>query len=139
MTRERFGQDVTPISGSSRSHRGWTILLPVLALACSARATISAREAADANDTGGALKATTESERNILRELSSLPGATPRRLGDTTVVAGDPYLSASGKTCRTLHLSMDTPKAIHDRLACSQGGAWFFVPNVFASELGTAD
>ena len=138
MVRGRLA-DVTPISGNTNSANCWAVLFAAVVAACSHPAPISAREAADASDTGGTMKATTETERAILRQLEDIPGNTPRRLGDITVVAEPPYLAASGRTCRALRLSMGREHRTRERLACRRGASWFFVPNVFASEVGAAD
>ena len=106
------------------------VCLPLLA--CSRAPGISARAAADANDTGGTLAAKSASEQAILREVPTLPIAVQRQVGGVAIVADAPYASASGRTCRVLHIAADAPAHDPDRLACSNGSAWFFVPDVFA-------
>ncbi len=105
--------------------------LLVLAVACSSAAPPSARDVADANDTGRTVGAKSESERAVLGELGSLPSNAPRRFRDATVVAEPPYSAASGHTCRAVHVT--TPQAAVHRLACVDGTKWFFVPDVFGS------
>jgi hypothetical protein len=98
--------------------------------ACAADPPLNARDAADANDTGQTLGAKSESERNLLRQLATLPNSAAKLVGDTTVIAEAPYQSASGRTCRSLQLSRHQTTTL--RLACNDGKGWFFVPDVFA-------
>jgi len=102
-------------------------------LACSSVPPPSARDVADANDTGRALTAQSEAERAVLGHVASLPTDSPRRIGGLTVRAERPYPAASGRTCRTLHLSAAPGVTPSARLACSDGNKWFFVPDVFAT------
>ena len=64
---------------------------------------------------------------------SKLPTGAPQRVGELNVTAEAPYAAASGRTCRTLELSILSTRQTSHRLACTTGGAWFFVPDVFAS------
>lgn len=105
------------------------LTLLALTLACSSQPQTSARDAADADDTGRTLDAKTSSERAILRDLSALPSAKPQHVGDAVVVAEAPYEAASGRTCRALQVTAAGKPS--RRLACSDGKAWFFVPEVF--------
>lgn len=106
--------------------------LAVLLNGCSAQPAASARDVADANDTGRTLSPKTANERLLLEQLSQLPKGTPRRIGDASVVADAPYNAASGHTCRALELRPRHAGAPDHRLACTDGRAWFFVPDVFA-------
>jgi len=103
--------------------------LGALAIACSSPPAISARDAADANDTGGALQGKNEFERAVLREVPALASGTARRVSDATVIADPPYTAASGRTCRALHLQQAASAS--ERLACTDGKSWFFVPSIF--------
>lgn len=114
------------------SPRSWIVAVVAGVAACAAAPQPSAREVADANDTGQALTAKSEQERAVLREAASLPSGVARRISGTNVLAEAPYVAASGRTCRALQLSEHASQAIH-RLACSDGKAWFFVPDVFGS------
>lgn len=115
------------------SPRSWLVAVVAgVVAACAATPQPSAREVADANDTGQALAAKSEQERAVLREAASLPSGVARRINGTNVLAEAPYVAASGRTCRALQLSEQASQAIH-RLACSDGKAWFFVPDVFGS------
>lgn len=117
-----------------RDRVGWRLVAAFAAAllgACSSAAPISARDAADANDTGATLLAKNEAERSLLTQVPTLPSQTARRLGQTVVVAEAPYTAASGRTCRALHLTSSSPKTDSHRLACNDGKAWFFVPDVF--------
>lgn len=109
----------------------WLLGVALLA-ACSSRPVLSARDASDANDTGATLGAKSEGERELLKEAASLPSGAPRRVGGATVVAEAPYAAASGRTCRALHVTLREHQA-SQRLACTDGRAWFFVPDVFGA------
>lgn len=114
-------------------------LLTMAMLGCSKPPSIAAQDAADANDTGGALAAQSDSERALLKEVGSMPTGTPRRIGSATVVADAPYTAASGRTCRALHLSAEGSKKAEGKLACNNGKGWFFAPDVFGSEPSSAE
>jgi hypothetical protein len=100
--------------------------------ACSADPALSPRDAADAIDTGRVLAPSSDSERKVLRELPALQSGKEMTVGDARVVAEEPYASASGKSCRALLLTLGSTRRASHRLACSDGGAWFFVPDVFS-------
>ena len=102
--------------------------------ACAATPGASARDIADANDTGATIGAKSEADRAILRELPTLPTGSPRRVGEATIVAEAPYTAASGRSCRALHVPALASHKASDRLACSDGKTWFFVPNVFGAD-----
>jgi len=108
------------------------MLLMASLIACSSHPGTSARDTADANDTGRTLAPSGEGERTLLAELSVLPSGTARRVGEATVVAEAAYVSASGRTCRALHLKR-SGRTYH-RLACNDGKLWFFVPDVFGND-----
>jgi hypothetical protein len=93
-----------------------------------------ARDLADANDTGSTLGARSASERVMLTAVSGLPSGQPREVAGTTVVAEPAYAAASGRTCRALSLNPRKPGKASHRLACTIGGAWFFVPDVFGGD-----
>jgi hypothetical protein len=80
---------------------------------------------------------TGESERTLLRQLSTLPSGKQQQVGDATVTAEAPYQSASGRTCRALHVTRGKQQPATQRLACSDGKSWFFVPDVFGSNAVT--
>jgi len=124
-----FGKDASQAM-ASRSHKRWPIAASAALLAaCAATPQPTAREVADANDTGRRLTAQTDAERGVLREVASLPSGVARRVGNAQVTAESAYNSASGRTCRALALTI-SQHTVH-RLACSDGQAWFFVPDVF--------
>lgn len=114
----------------------WFALLLPLALGCASAPPVSARDAADANDTGAALGAKSDGERALLGAVPNLPTGTGRRIGEATVIADAPYAAASGRTCRALHISRGRAPEQGNRLTCSNGKAWFFVPEVFGDEKG---
>jgi hypothetical protein len=92
---------------------------------------VSPRDAADANDTGRVLAPANDSERKLLEALPRIQDGREQRVAEAKVVAEAPYASASGKTCRALRLG--SARGESRRLACSDGKAWFFVPDVFGS------
>ena len=119
------------LGSSSMSRRCWFVVSLLVSLGCAATPTPTAREVADANDTGRTVSAESDTERTLLAQVASFTTGTARRLGNATVVAEAPYTSASGRTCRALHLTTENPHNTLHRLACSDGQAWFFVPDVF--------
>lgn len=132
MRPECSAKDVTKTMGG-RAFRPELLACLLLPLACAATPQPSAREVADANDTGQALTAKTEQDRAVLREVAGLPSGVARRISGTDVIAEAPYVAASGRTCRALQLGAPTPAQTTHRLACSDGQSWFFVPDVFGS------
>jgi len=106
----------------------------LLLAACASPAPASARDVADANDTGGRVNSKSPADLVVLNELSRLPSGAPRRLGESTVVAEAAYSAASGQTCRAVHVVPRPGRQTVNRLACNQGGQWFFVPDVFGGE-----
>ena len=107
-------------------------LLAGICVACASPPAISAREAADANDTGRTSPARTDLERRVLRDLPQQPSGVARRIADVTVVVDEPYSAASGRTCRSIHFSGGASVS-GARLACNAGSDWFFVPDVFGA------
>ena len=92
----------------------------------------------DANDRGSTVAPTSDAERQLLAQLGDLPAGKKQQIGSLTVVANKPYHAASGRTCRSVDVTSATSKgATGARLACTEGGEWFFVPNVFVAP--TAD
>jgi len=109
------------------------ILLTGSALAaCSSAVAANPRDVADANDTGNAIGAKDASERSVLERLPALPTDRTERIGALSVTAAAPYAAASGCTCRALAVRPNSGQPPVSRLACTKGGAWFFVPDVFA-------
>ena len=102
----------------------------LLGVACGGARHATSIELANANDTGSTVKAETEVEREILKALPSLPSGVSRPVRGTAVIAQPAYTAASGRTCRALELG-PAGRRPSSRLACSDGGAWFFVPGVF--------
>jgi hypothetical protein len=110
-----------------------------LSIACSSRPMTSARDVADANDTGRTVNASSAAERAVLAVLSSLPSGSPKVVSGLTVLAQAPYSAASGRTCRALNVRPEGTDKASARLACSNDGkSWFFVPAVLAGE-GSAE
>jgi hypothetical protein len=88
------------------------------------------QEAKDAHDTGTRLGASSPMEESVLAALESMPANQPRQFGDVSVTGRAPYHAASGRRCRSV-LFARSGDAAPDRVACTDGKAWFFVPNVF--------
>jgi hypothetical protein len=109
----------------------WSLVL----MACSSAPKPSPRDVEDANDTGRAVTAASESERELLQQAAGLPVGAPRRVGNATVVSEAAYAAASGRTCRALHVTEAGSGKTAHRLACSDGKGWFFEPDVFGSDV----
>lgn len=97
---------------------------------CASERPLSPRDAADASDTGRVLAPANDSERKLLEALPRLAQGQEQRVAEARVVAEAPYASASGKTCRAVHFLSGQRRGETHRLACSDGKAWFFVPDV---------
>lgn len=117
-----------------RALAGAALLLASFFTACSSQPALGQAEIRDANDVGSASPGKTEQERELLRKVASLPSGNPSRVGSTLVTAEAPYTAASGRTCRALHVGEG--KQATERLACNDGRAWFFVPDVFGPGSG---
>lgn len=72
----------------------------------------------------------------MLRTIEQLPSNAEQKVGGLVVVAGDPYYSASGRTCRRVTLRGQQSGTPETRLACRLDEGWVFVPDVFGSSLG---
>lgn len=134
MAPECFGKDSTgPMDGRATERRWSALLLLLLPLACSSVRQPTARDVADANDTGRTVPAVSATERQVLERVAALPSGVATRIGDATVDAEAPYAAASARSCRALHItSSASPQPVH-RVACSDGRAWFFVPDIFGT------
>lgn len=102
--------------------------------ACASPPPASARDVADANDTGRAVGARSNVEREVLKAIPSLPSSKPQQVAGATVIAEPAYVAASGRTCRAISLDSKSKAESRHRLVCTNGGAWFFVPDVFGLE-----
>lgn len=131
----RQGEPGVPLATGTRASRHYCatqLIWLVLCSACASSPTATPRDLANANDTGRKLAARSADDRALLAELSSLPQGAPKHLGHETVVADAIYAAASGRSCRVLHLTQEPGSSTVQRLACSDGHEWFWVPNVFA-------
>ncbi len=116
-----------------RACRALTCFLCMLPSACSTVRQPSARDVADANDVGARLGPSGAAERTILTRVATLPSGRAAQLdAETQVIAEAAYQAASGRTCRAIRVTTKARQVVTDRLACSDGDAWFFVPDVFA-------
>lgn len=107
-----------------------------LVFACASAPPPSPRDVADANDTGRAVAAQSDVERELLRRVPQLPADVSVGVGRVNVVAEPAYAAASGRTCRALRWQESASGKASRRLACTSGREWFFVPDVFGP--GTA-
>ncbi len=83
----------------------------------------------------GTVEPASEVERRTLAQLDELPADAPVAIEGKRVVAGETYLAASGRLCRTLQiegssasLACKTPSNEEDERAPSR---WFLAPDVF--------
>jgi hypothetical protein len=81
---------------------------------------------------GGTIPPADSSEQEVLDRVGNLPPRAAVRVQGLTVFADYPYTAASGRTCRRLTLTR-TGRQPTDRMACSDGKSWFFVPSVFVT------
>lgn len=106
------------------------VLLAACLVACGGAPKPHPRDAADAADTGRVVPVRDASEQAILQQAGTLKAGQPRPIGGATVIAGATYASAvDGRTCRSLRITRK--RSTEQRLACTEGQAWFFVPDVF--------
>jgi hypothetical protein len=134
MAPECFGKDSTgPMDGRATERRWSAVLLVLLPLACSSVRQPTARDVADANDTGRTVAAVSATERQVLGRVASLPSGIATRIGDATVNAEAPYAAASARSCRALHITLSASQQTLQRVACNDGRVWFFVPDIFGT------
>lgn len=114
------------------------LCIAALALLCACGSKKEARSAEDvqAIEHAGRIEPSTDAERAILASLDELPAGSSRVVGQEKVVAGVPYFTASGTSCRTVSWRKQ------ERLACQErkdppdkkkGPSWYFAPNVFGA------
>lgn len=139
MPPEWFGKDTTgPMDGRATERRWSALLLLLLPLACSSVRQPTARDVADANDTGRAVPAVSATERQVLDRIATLPSGSATRIGDATVSAEAPYAAASARNCRALNITSSASRQAVHRVACNDGRAWFFVPDIFGTAVAGA-
>jgi hypothetical protein len=113
------------------NHGVWLFALALVG--CSSSKPLAARDVADANDTGRTLAARTQAEQQLLARVGSLPSGSAQQLAGLSVIAEPAYAAASGHTCRALSITQSNPAAQRQRIACTDGKNWFFVPDVFGA------
>ena len=134
MAPEWFGKDSTGLMDGRATERHWSSLpLLLLPLACSSVRQPTARDVADANDTGRTVPAVSATERQVLDRVAGLPSGVATKIGDATVNAEAPYAAASARSCRALHITSSASRQPLHRVACNEGRAWFFVPDIFGT------
>ncbi len=109
--------------------RAAAVVVSVLAFGCGGSALPSDDEiwhAASLRPT--VILADSESERAVLGRMGTLPVDEAVAVGDDVFVASSTYEAASGRRCRRLTQQGDGTRT---RLACRDGDAWVFVPDVF--------
>lgn len=111
------------------------LALPVFACSSPHRA-VAARDVADANDTGALAASSSVADRRTLALIAGAPTHGVQHLVGGKVVVDPPYQSASGRLCRLVHGERAGSNTSRERLACSDGRAWFFVPDVFVGSSG---
>lgn len=121
---------------SSETARAWalgmmSLLGCLMSVACAGERHFSRPPTAMAAG-GGTAEPASPAEAKVLEQLDAVAPGQPKAVGDLTVVADAPYHAASGKKCRQVTMTTKrSPKVSRTRLACNDGGAWQFVPNVF--------
>lgn len=123
--------------GSGSAERGTWLLALMWLAACSPSETPSARDVADANDTGRTLSAENPGERAVLARVATLPNGKAVTVSGLSVTAEPQYAAASGRTCRALSIVDAGAGRNRNRVACSDGKSWFFVPDVFSGNDGS--
>ncbi|MDZ4064623.1 MAG: hypothetical protein U1E22_08170 [Coriobacteriia bacterium] len=83
---------------------------------------------------GGKVEPASTSERRLLETVERLGSGKEEKVGELVVVADAPYFAASGRLCRSVRIVRGASGAT--RLACKDGSAWFYAPEVFVSERG---
>lgn len=110
------------------------LLFACAAAACGSGPIANAQDVRDAQDTGRKLPAQTPTEKAILQQLGQLSAGARTQLANGTVVAEPAYHAASGRICRALRITEPGQQKVRQRLACSEDGEWFFVPDVLGLE-----
>ena len=108
------------------------VIVSALSAACASTTPkgADAQMLTDATDHGGKLEPGSDAERTVLRQLDALAPDQPRTAGTTTIVAGPEYAAASGRRCRTVHVTDSKSHASQTHLACRDRSGWFYVPDV---------
>jgi hypothetical protein len=113
----------------------FVLLAGSLSGACAAPRDARTPQEAARTDAAGVVAPVSEAERQTLANLEQLPADSEKSVGGVLVVAGAPYHSASGRTCRNVTFKGQSGSA--SKLACkSQDQGWVFVPTVFAGAQG---
>jgi hypothetical protein len=108
------------------------VIISALAAACASSPAkgADAQMLTDAADRGRTIEPGSDAERTVLQQLDHLAPDQPRTVGTTTVIAGREYAAASGRRCRTVHITDSKSHASQRHLACRDGNGWFYVPDV---------
>jgi len=130
-----FGERFDNRHGRKGATRPLYIMALTICSSCASAPPPSPQDVADANDTGRALDAASEGERQLLRQLPKLRAGTSQQIGEDLVVADAAYAAASGRAGRALLLTAGKTGKVSHRVACTTGGTWFFVPDVFGGDI----
>jgi len=74
-------------------------------------------------------------ESRMLSEIATMQSGEKSAVDGTVFVIGEAYSSASGLNCKSVVINDgSTGMDSVGRVACDDGGAWFFVTNVFEAD-----
>jgi hypothetical protein len=110
----------------------WPLPLALALMSCSGSAPPPETAAAPAR-AGGTIPPANSAEKEILLRIDQMPARAAVRVQGLTVIADYPYVAASGRTCRRI-TQTSSSGASAERLACSDGRTWFYVPTVFVTQ-----
>jgi hypothetical protein len=92
--------------------------------------------AAAPQNTGNKGEPGSKAEQLALGAVEGLAPGASSIVGDLELRAEPAYSSASGRLCRWLLLTPRGRGAARRRLACKDGAAWFYAPDVLAAPVG---
>ncbi len=116
------GVSVVSLWGTRRA--SWALLaLGLFGVACGRGAAVEPALIAPSR-----IAASNGEDALVLQRAGDLPVGQLTQIGQRQIQAAKAYQSASGRSCRYLHLT--GPTGGEARLACSEGEEWFFVPNI---------
>ncbi len=91
------------------------------------------RGLSDSRDHGGRATPESSTDEQVLSRVAELPADQPVAVGGKKYIAGPTYTAASGRTCRYVSEAGKRESPAHRQLACTEGGDWFFAPDVFGT------
>jgi len=87
----------------------------------------------DSRDHGGRATPQSGTDEQLLSRVGELPADRAVTVGDKKYIVGPTYSAASGRTCRYVSELGKRDSPAHRQLACTEGGGWFFAPDVFGT------